>query len=167
MLDVCQVSWTGSFRCLIVSLYNFKWYFKQIIHMNRGQWLGMNFNSRKASTVPICLNIWYANIWKWKKYERQYFSYINQNKFDISFLQMCYFTQKYNWIVYVFRSCTAASGGCGDLHQRHMKRVQRRACPNHKRKWHDEVLNSLSMRLSAVEAIKKTLHRDVERLNNN
>lgn len=67
MLDVCQVSWTGSFRCLIVSLYNFKWYFKQIIHMNRGQWLGMNFNSRKASTVPICLNIWYANIWKWKK----------------------------------------------------------------------------------------------------
>lgn len=35
------------------------------------------------------------------------------------------------------------------------------------KKENDEVLNLLSMRLSAVEAENQALHRDVERLNNN
>lgn len=67
--------------------------------------------------------------------------------------------------MYFFRGCTAATGGCGDLHQRHIKRDHRRARPNQKK--NDEVLNSLSMRLSAVEAENQAPHRDVERLNNN
>lgn len=161
MLDVCQVSWTGSFRCLIVSLYNFKWYFKQIIHMNRGQWLGMNFNSRKASTIPI----WYANIWKWKKIRTPVFFYINQNKFDISFLQMCYLTQN------TIELCIFSEDALQLLEvvETYIKDISKEFKEGlaQIKKGNDEVLNLLSMRLSAVEAENQALHRDVERLNNN
>lgn len=89
-----------------------------------------------------------------KKYERQYFSYINQNKFDISFLQMCYLTQKYNWIVYFFRGCTAASG----VVETYIKNISKEFKEGlaQIKKENDEVLNSLSMRLSAVEAEKSS-----------